>query len=107
MTGPQYVAPIPRKAPVTVPDYPAPPPDTHEMARRQARRDRALQRYQAALAEFDVLEPPLPCRWDNWPETNARTERRKAFLKPHLDELNAARSQYRDGICHRARSRLD
>jgi len=82
MTGPQYVAPIPCKAPatVTVPDYPGPPPDTQEMARRQARRDRALQRYQAALAEFDALEPPLPCRWDNWPEADARSKRQKAFL---------------------------
>ena len=101
--------PEPRQVSTTVviPDYPGPPPDTHEMTRRQARYDRALQRYQAALAEFDTRDPPLPCRSDTWPDANARSKRRKAFLKPHLDELNTARSHYRDGICHRARSRLD
>jgi len=108
MTEPQYIPPIPRKVPaaVIVPDYPGPPPDTHEMTRRQERHERALQRYQAALAEFDAREPPLPCRWDNWPDANARSKRRKAFLKPRLAELNAARSHYRDAICHRARSGL-
>lgn len=76
------------------------------MARRQQRPDRILQRYQAALAEFDTREPPLLCPWDNWPEAKTRHQQQQSFIKPSLDELNAARSHHRDGICHRARSAL-
>lgn len=92
------------RARVILPDwYGDPVPDDAEMEARAAARDEALAAYQKASRDFDAAEPPLPYRWDNWREAEAREKRKKAAIKPAVDRLDAAREAFARGNCLRAR----
>lgn len=93
----------------TVPNDPArivrpawralPRPTPAELETGARERDAALKAWQRAGARFDRLEPPLPVRWDNWREAQARDARKRAFRAREAAALESAREHYRDLLC--------
>ena len=73
--------------------------DDPELARARAATAQALEAWQEAGRRFDLADPELPVRWDNWREAKAREKRRKAFLKDAARRLDEARQRARDIIC--------
>lgn len=72
------------------------------LAAAEARRDLALERYQAAVARAAKRHPRPPVRWSNWEHASRVQARRAEETKLEKAELDAARREVRRILCGRA-----
>lgn len=93
---PERKPPVPAR--IILPER-GPPLSEAELEALRTKQRAALAAYQARLAAFDELEPPLPVMWSNWREASAREKRQKAFVRESLEALHAAMDRHREGIC--------